>query len=50
MEGRLDAAWALELRPWALVAWMFLTGGIAMGSLLGYYEEAAGAAGGSGPG
>ena len=38
LEGRLDAAWARWVRPWALVAWMFLTGGIAMGSYWAYYE------------
>lgn len=38
IEGRLDAAWARWVRPWALVAWMFLTGGIAMGSYWAYYE------------
>src|SRR5690554_6933463 len=32
IEGRIDAAWARWVRPWTLVAWMFLTGGIAMGS------------------
>ncbi|TKB10180.1 MAG: heme lyase NrfEFG subunit NrfE, partial [Mesorhizobium sp.] len=26
------------VRPWTLVAWMFLTGGIAMGSYWAYYE------------
>jgi len=38
MEGRIDAAWARWVRPWALVAWCFLTGGIAMGSYWAYYE------------
>jgi cytochrome c-type biogenesis protein CcmF len=37
IEGRLDAAWARWVRPWALVAWMFLTLGIAMGSYWAYY-------------
>ncbi|TPW29431.1 heme lyase CcmF/NrfE family subunit [Martelella alba] len=36
--GRLDSAWARWVRPWALLAWMFLTLGIAMGSLWAYYE------------
>ncbi|MBI1196024.1 MAG: heme lyase CcmF/NrfE family subunit [Gammaproteobacteria bacterium] len=36
--GRLDAAWARWSRPWTLVAWMFLTMGIAMGSIWAYYE------------
>ena len=38
MEGRLDAAWARWVRPWALAAWTFLTAGIAMGSYWAYYE------------
>jgi cytochrome c-type biogenesis protein CcmF len=37
IEGRIDAAWARWVRPWALVAWMFLTLGIAMGSYWAYY-------------
>jgi cytochrome c-type biogenesis protein CcmF len=35
--GRVDAAWARWVRPWALAAWMFLTLGIAMGSYWAYY-------------
>lgn len=38
IEGRLDAAWARWVRPWTLVAWTFLTAGIAMGSYWAYYE------------
>ncbi|AVT75979.1 c-type cytochrome biogenesis protein CcmF [Rhodopseudomonas palustris] len=38
MEGRLDAAWARWVRPWTLIAWIFLTLGIAMGSYWAYYE------------
>ncbi len=38
IEGRIDAAWARWVRPWTLVAWMFLTGGIALGSWWAYYE------------
>jgi cytochrome c-type biogenesis protein CcmF len=38
IEGRIDAAWARWVRPWALTAWMFLTLGIAMGSYWAYYE------------
>lgn len=38
IEGRIDAAWARWVRPWTLVAWAFLTGGIAMGSYWAYYE------------
>ena len=37
IEGRVDAAWARWVRPWALTAWMFLTLGIAMGSYWAYY-------------
>ena len=36
--GRLDAAWARWARPWTLVAWAFLTLGIALGSFWAYYE------------
>src|SRR5450631_3196270 len=32
------AAWARWVRPWTLVAWIFLTLGIAMGSYWAYYE------------
>ncbi|MDE5451434.1 heme lyase CcmF/NrfE family subunit [Bradyrhizobium sp. CSA112] len=38
IEGRIDAAWARWVRPWTLVAWIFLTLGIAMGSYWAYYE------------
>jgi cytochrome c-type biogenesis protein CcmF len=38
ISGRIDAAWARWVRPWALVAWLFLTAGIAMGSYWAYYE------------
>jgi cytochrome c-type biogenesis protein CcmF len=37
IDGRIDAAWARWVRPWTLLAWMFLTGGIAMGSYWAYY-------------
>jgi len=37
IEGRVDAAWARWVRPWALLAWTFLTLGIAMGSYWAYY-------------
>jgi cytochrome c-type biogenesis protein CcmF len=36
--GRLDAAWARWSRPWTIVAWLFLTLGIALGSWWAYYE------------
>ncbi|MBK5959823.1 heme lyase NrfEFG subunit NrfE [Rhodoplanes elegans] len=36
--GRIDAAWARFVRPWILIAWIFLTLGIAMGSYWAYYE------------
>ena len=38
IEGRIDPAWARWVRPWTLVAWIFLTLGIAMGSYWAYYE------------
>ena len=38
IEGKIDAAWARWVRPWALGAWAFLTAGIAMGSYWAYYE------------
>ena len=38
MTGRLDAAWARWSRPWTIVAWVFLTAGIAVGSGWAYYE------------
>jgi len=38
IEGKVDAAWARWVRPWTLVAWIFLTGGIALGSWWAYYE------------
>ncbi|MGI9400427.1 MAG: heme lyase CcmF/NrfE family subunit [Rhizobiaceae bacterium] len=38
LSGRIDAAWARWVRPWALAAWIFLTAGIAMGSYWAYYE------------
>jgi cytochrome c-type biogenesis protein CcmF len=37
ISGRVDAVWARFVRPWALLAWMFLTLGIAMGSYWAYY-------------
>lgn len=37
ISGRIDAAWARHVRPWALLAWTFLTLGIAMGSYWAYY-------------
>ena len=36
--GKLDATWARWSRPWTVVAWMFLTLGIALGSAWAYYE------------
>src|ERR1700682_5804373 len=37
LDGRVDAAWARWVRRWALLAWTFLTLGIAMGSYWAYY-------------
>ena len=36
--GKMDASWARWSRPWTLVAWVFLTIGIALGSWWAYYE------------
>lgn len=38
IEGRVDPGWARWLRPWVLLAWTFLTLGIALGSWWAYYE------------
>ena len=38
IEGRVDAAWARWVRPWALAAWSLLTIGIMLGSFWAYYE------------
>ena len=38
LSGRVDSAWARWARPWTVVAWAFLTGGIALGSWWAYYE------------
>jgi cytochrome c-type biogenesis protein CcmF len=38
MSGRLDSAWARWSRPWTIIAWAFLTVGIALGSWWAYYE------------
>jgi len=36
--GRIDSAWARWTRPWTLMAWCFMTMGIALGSWWAYYE------------
>jgi len=36
--GKLDAAWARWSRPWTMIAWVFLTIGITLGSWWAYYE------------
>ncbi len=38
IHGRVDAAWARAVRPFALAAWAFLTIGIALGAWWAYYE------------
>lgn len=38
IQGRVNAAWAMWVRPWALAAWAALTIGIALGSYWAYYE------------
>ncbi len=37
INGRIDGLWARYMRPWSLLAWIFLTLGIAMGSYWAYY-------------
>lgn len=36
--GTLDSVWARWARPWIVMAWVFLTIGIALGSWWAYYE------------
>jgi cytochrome c-type biogenesis protein CcmF len=38
LTGRLDKDWARWTRPWTIVAWVFLTAGITLGSWWAYYE------------
>jgi cytochrome c-type biogenesis protein CcmF len=38
LDGSLDSAWARWSRPWTLVAWIFLTFGIVLGSRCAYYQ------------
>ncbi len=38
LEGKLDRVWARWTRPWTVMAWLFLTVGIALGSWWAYYE------------
>lgn len=38
LSGKLDTAWARWSRPWTIVAWLFLTIGITLGSWWAYYE------------
>ena len=38
LEGRTDHAWARWQRPWTIMAWAFLSCGIALGSWWAYYE------------
>jgi cytochrome c-type biogenesis protein CcmF len=38
IEGRVDTHWVRWSRPWTLIAWAFLTLGIALGSWWAYYE------------
>jgi cytochrome c-type biogenesis protein CcmF len=37
ISGRFDQQWARWMRPWTLIAWMFLTLGIVIGSWWAYY-------------
>lgn len=38
VEGKIGREWARWVRPWTLIAWSFLTLGIALGSWWAYYE------------
>ena len=38
LTGRLDKDWARWTRPWTVIAWLFLTIGITLGSWWAYYE------------
>lgn len=38
IRGKADSVWARLMRPWALIAWVFLTIGIMLGSWWAYYE------------
>ncbi len=38
ISGKLDQNWARWTRPWTTMAWLFLTGGICLGSWWAYYE------------
>jgi cytochrome c-type biogenesis protein CcmF len=38
LSGRLDKDWARWTRPWTIMAWVFLTCGITLGSWWSYYE------------
>ncbi len=38
IRGKADTVWARLMRPWALIAWTFLTIGIMLGSWWAYYE------------
>ncbi len=37
IENRIDSAWGRAVRPWALMSWIALTLGIALGSFWAYY-------------
>jgi cytochrome c nitrate reductase biogenesis protein NrfE len=38
LSGKMDASIAHWSRPWAIISWVFLTAGIALGSWWAYYE------------
>ena len=38
LNNKVDQDWAIALKPWILIAWIFLTLGIALGSFWAYYE------------
>ena len=38
LDGKVDSSWTRWTRPWTLIAWVFLTAGITLGSWWAYYE------------
>ncbi|WP_370931318.1 heme lyase CcmF/NrfE family subunit [Bartonella sp. DGB1] len=38
LRQEIDKNWAVQLRPWIILSWIFLTSGIGLGSYWAYYE------------
>ena len=38
IDNKVDSEWAKIIKPWAFIAWVFLTLGIALGAFWAYYE------------